>query len=391
MVLRQTSGSATIGQVLSQNMMICIITLLCIGLFMVMNATAPRGGGFDTSSMFFTKQLTWDILGIVCFVIIFAYIPVKSMKKAAPYLGVVSVLLLLGVLFVGKEINGAVRWYRIGSISFQPSEMTKIFSLLFFSWYLERNKNNLNKWWNMIVAMSLILLTVGLIALEPDLGNAALLFCVLVSMLYIAGAKLSHLMTLMFLTLPGFCFILYNKFDHVKRRLEVYMDPSEHLQDGFYQGHQALIALGSGGVSGKGAGMGLQKLYYLPEAHNDFIFAIIGEDFGFLGCSFVVLLYAVLVWFAIQALVKSTDLFTLLVSYGITFIFAGQALFNISVVTGVVPNKGISLPLISYGGSNALFTLIGLAVLVKFTSSLPPDRPKELGAIRLNKPPKVLF
>ena len=388
---QQLTGAKTIGNVLSQNMIVCILLLLFGGLFMVMNATAPRGGGFSTGSFYFTKQLIWDVLGLGIFAFIVTCVPVSSIRKAAPWLGIISFVLLIAVLIVGREINGATRWFRIGSISFQPSEMAKIFSIIYFSWYLDKYKEDISRWYGMLPCMLLILLCVCLIALEPDLGNAALLFCVLVSMLYIAGARLLHLMLLLFLTLPFFCYGIYHKFDHVKKRIMVYLDPSEHLNDGFYQGHQALIALGSGGITGKGAGAGLQKLYYLPEAHNDFIFAIIGEDFGLIGCTLIIILYGVLVWYSIQACLKATNLFSLLISYGITFLFAGQALFNISVVTGVVPNKGISLPLISYGGSNVIFTLVGLGILVKLTQSLPPDKPVELGALRMIKQKKALF
>ena len=235
----------------------------------------------------------------------------------------------------------------------------------------------------MLPSMLLILTIVGLIALEPDLGNAVLLFAVLVSMLYMGGARLKHLFILLMATVPLFCYFMFTKFDHIRRRIEVFINPEDHLSGGGYQSHQALIALGSGGIKGKGVGEGLQKLYYLPEAHNDFIFAIVGEDFGLIGCGVIILLYMGIVWNAMQACIRSTRLFSLLLAYGITFVFSGQALFNISVVTGLVPNKGISLPLISYGGSNILFTLIGLAILIKITRRLPPDQPLALGAIRI--------
>ena len=320
--------------------------------------------------------------GLICFFTILQVLSIELLKKSAPYFGALVLILLAGVLGLGHDIKGASRWYRLGEISFQPSEMAKIFSVVFFAWYLDKHKEDMDKWYGMLPCMLLILTTVGLIAVEPDLGNAVLLFFVLVSMLYIAGARLLHLLSLLAICMPGFIYIMLTKFDHIKKRLEVFINPDDHLSTGAYQGHQALIAIGSGGGMGKGVGSGLQKLYFLPEAHNDFIFAIIGEDFGFLGCTITVMLYAFLVWYAIQVCTRCTQLFSLLLSYGITFVFAGQALFNICVVTGVVPNKGISLPLISYGGSNALFTLIGLGILVRLTKNLPPQVPRELGAIR---------
>jgi len=377
-----------IGVLLSENMIICVILLLGIGLFMVMDATAPKNTSQGTISLQVTKQLTWNVFGLFCFCTIIYILPDRLIKNSAFWVGLLSFALLAAVLVMGVDVKGARRWFRFGMVSFQPSELAKIGAILFFGWYLDKRKDAVSSWFGMLACMLMILLMVGLIAIEPDLGNAALLFAVLVGMLFIAGANIKHLICLLLITLPLFMYGMYSKFDHVKKRLLVYLNPEDHINDGFYQGHQALIALGSGGWSGKGVGQGLQKLYYLPEAHNDFIFAIIGEDLGFLGCATVVGVYAMLVWYAIQVCLRCSDLFSLLVSFGITCLFAGQALFNISVVTGMVPNKGISLPLVSYGGSNALFTLIGLGLLVKLTRSLPPDCPRDLGAIR-NSPKKV--
>lgn len=387
-MLLRTHHQKSIGVLLSENMMLCILILLGMGLFMVMDATAPKNVNQGTISLQVMKQLSWDVLGLVCFGGIIMLIPVKLIKSSSFWIGLLSIALLAAVLVVGVEIKGARRWFRIGSLGFQPSELAKVGGILFFGWYLDKYKDAVSSWFGMLRCMMLILLMIGLIAIEPDLGNAALLFAVLVGMLFIAGAKLSHLISLLMITLPLFIYGMYTKFDHVKKRIMVYLNPEDHINDGFYQGNQALIALGSGGWNGKGIGMGLQKLYYLPEAHNDFIFAIIGEDLGFIGCAAVVSVYGLLVWYAIQVCFRCADLFSLLVSFGITCLFAGQALFNISVVTALVPNKGISLPLISYGGSNALFTLIGLGILVKLTRGLPPDCPRGLGAIR-NSPKKV--
>ena len=388
MLISLTKPKST-GTILAGNMVLNILVIMAVGLFMVYDATGPKASYNSGISLQFIKQLTWNLLGLICFFSILQMLSIELLKKSAPYFGALVLILLAGVLVLGHEIKGASRWYRLGEISFQPSEMAKIFSVVFFAWYLDKHKESMHKWYGMLPCMLLILTTVGLIAAEPDLGNAVLLFVVLVSMLYIAGARIGHLLTLLALTLPGFCYIMLTKFDHIKKRLNVFINPEDHLNTGAYQGHQALIAIGSGGGMGKGVGSGLQKLYYLPEAHNDFIFAIIGEDFGFVGCSLTVLLYAFLVWYAIQVCTRCTQLFSLLLAYGITFVFAGQALFNMSVVTGVVPNKGISLPLISYGGSNALFTLIGLGILVRLTKNLPPEVPRELGALRIHKPQKI--
>jgi cell division protein FtsW len=376
---------ARVGSVLAGNMLLCTLLLLAIGLFMVYNATAPRALETQGLSLQFFKQLTFSAIGLLSFLFVVMVVPLDWIRKSGPWLGLIVLASLTGVLIFGTEVKGAMRWFRFAGISFQPSEMAKIFSLIFFAWYLDRNKEDLESWVGMFPSMLLILTIVALIALEPDLGNAVLLFAALVSMLYMGGARLKHLFILLLATVPIFCYFMFTRFDHIRRRIEVFINPEDHLSGGAYQGHQALIALGSGGVKGKGVGEGLQKLYYLPEAHNDFIFAIVGEDFGLIGCGIIILLYMGIVWNAMQACIRSTRLFSLLLAYGITFVFSGQALFNISVVTGLVPNKGISLPLISYGGSNVVFTLIGLALLIKITRRLPPDQPLALGAIRIPK------
>jgi len=390
-VIDSNQKTKTIGTVLSENMIVCVISLMAIGLFMVMNATSSDGIFKDNSSLLSIKQFTWDIFSLFVASLILLVIPLDFIKKIAPWLGVATVIMLASVLVFGATKNGATRWFDLGAFYFQPSEMAKITSVIFFAWYLDKKKNNISSWMGMFTCMLLILLVIGLIALEPDLGSSVLILIALTSMLFVAGAKIGHIFSLLLLVFPLFCFFMYTRFDHVQKRIMTYLNPEDYLSTGFYQAHQGLIAMGSGGLFGKGIGAGLQKLFYVPEAHTDFIFTIIGEDLGFVGCSAVILIYALLVWYAIQSCLRTTNLFHLLLSYGIICLFAGQALFNISVVTAVVPNKGISLPLISYGGSSVLFTLVGLAILVKITQSLPPDKPQELGAIQLKHKTKALF
>ena len=390
-MFKQNQEVKTIGTVLSENMIVCILGLMAFGFFMVMNASSTDGIFKESPSLLSIKQATWDIFSLFIASFILLAIPLSWIKKSAPWLGILTLVLLAGVLVFGHSSNGATRWFRIGSYSFQPSEMAKITSVIFFSWYLDKKKNKISSWIGMFTCMLLIFLVIGLIALEPDLGSSVLILIALVSMLFVAGARVKHILSLLVFIFPVFCFFMYTRFGHIKNRLDAYLNPEDHFLGAFYQGQQGLIALGSGGLFGKGIGAGLQKIYYLPEAHNDFIFAIIGEDLGFIGCSLVILLYALLVWYAIQACLRTTNLFNLLLSYGIICLFAGQAMFNLSVVTALVPNKGISLPLISYGGSNVLFTMIGLAILVKITQSLPPDKPQELGALQTKPKTKALF
>lgn len=381
----------TIGQMLAENMSVCVFLLLATGLVMVMNATTAKGELEQTISLHTAKQFTWDLLGLICFLFIIFQIKITWFKRAAPWLGVLSLALLLAVFVFGTEINGARRWFKVGMISFQPSEMAKIFYVLFYAWFLELKKHDLHRLKGLFWPMVMLLSPVVLIAIEPDFGNAVLLMSVLLAMLFIAGARFWHLFSLCLLMVPVAAVALYQRFDHIRDRIEIFLNPGLDPMGKGYQSNQALIALGSGGFEGKGLGNGMQKFFYLPEAHNDFIFAIIGEDFGFMGCAAILGIYMLFVWYAMQACLRTNNLFSLLVCFGFTFIISGQAIFNMGVVTGLFPNKGISLPLISYGGSNVLFTMVALGILINFTRTLPPDRPKALGALRQVRRRTALF
>lgn len=376
----------SVGRLLQENMVFCIVILMATGFLMVMNATAGRGSDGSFPHYFAMKQFTWDVFALGCFLFVVTGLPLSKIRKYSWVLFAISILMLLMVLLVGQEINGAKRWFRFGMFSFQPSELAKIFSIVFFAHWLERQKTCIRSFHRGVLPVILtVLVLTGLIAMEPDLGNAALIFLVLIGMIWVAGARALHIFFIIVGLIPISVLFLYQQFDHFKSRIEVFLHPEAHVMAKGYQAQQALIALGSGGVSGKGLGQGIQKLFYLPEAHNDFIFAIIGEDFGFLGCSFLLVVYGLLVWYAIQVCVRAPNLFAQLLSFGLTALFAGQTLFNLGVVTRVFPNKGISLPLVSYGGSSVLFTMISLGILVRLAKTLPLDRPRELGAIRIKK------
>lgn len=367
-----------------ESIIVLVLALLGVGLFLVLDATSVQGDYQSYPYYYFNKQLTWDLVGLTAFAFIYLCVPVRALRRAAPWLALAALVLLAAVLVVGREINGAKRWFRLGMLSFQPSELAKVSMVLFFAWFLERRQHLLGDFRRGILpAVAVILLATGLIALEPDIGNSFMLFSIMVFMLFVAGARLRHLAYLGLSLLPFLVLFCILRFDHVRSRIQTYLNPTADVAGKGYQVHQALIALGSGGIAGKGPGGGMQKLYYLPEAHNDFIFAIAGEDLGFLGCAGILTLYGVLAWYAIGVCRRTMDLFSMLSALGVTMLFSCQALFNMCVVTQLVPNKGISLPLISYGGSNVLFTLAGLAVLARIARSLPPERPLELGALQL--------
>ncbi len=380
-----------LGVLIGENIAALAIVLLAFGFFMVLDATAVSRNLKDASSFHAAKQLSWDLIGLTAFAAITMLLPLPWVRRAAPALALFGLLLLLGVLLLGQEINGARRWFRFGFLSFQPSEFAKIAYVLWFARFLEERRHLLHSIpRGVLPVLALMLLPTLLIAREPDLGNAALLFFVLCGMAFVAGVRLAHLLIPLLCLLPPVVFLLL-RFTHFKDRINAFLDPSGDVGGKGYQVQQALIALGSGGPLGKGPGQGLQKMFYLPEAHNDFIFAIIGEDLGLIGCSLAIFLYGFIVWNAVRICRLAPDLFSLTASFGLTCLFAGQAIINMAVVTNLFPNKGIALPLISYGGSNTLFSLASLGVLARIAQALPADRPLELGAVRLEVRQGPLF
>lgn len=389
--LDQVTREKGVGMILAENMIVIVGLLLAVGLVMIMDATLARSESLSLPNSYLAKQMLFDFLGVIAFLVI-VFSPPRLLKEYAPHLALLGVVLLVAVLFVGTEINGARRWFRLGPISFQPSEFAKIAFVIYFAYWLDKNRPYIAHFRKgLIPAFVLILSAAGLIAVEPDFGNAMLLGSTLSWMLIVAGARIRDIFLSLLAVTPVAVWVLSSKFSHIMDRITTYLDPSGDITGKGYQSMQALIALGSGGFTGKGIGKGLQKLFYLPEPHNDFIFAIIGEDVGFVGCAAVVILYLMLIWYAIQICRRSVDFFKMMVAFGLTFLFAGQVCINLMVVTKIIPNKGIPLPLISYGGSNAFFTLVSLGILVRLAFSLPPDRPSELGAIPTRRRRERLF
>ncbi|NLJ34399.1 MAG: stage V sporulation protein E [Firmicutes bacterium] len=345
------------------------ITLLGIGVIMVFSASSVTAAGLRNDAYFYLKrQALWAGLGVIAMVI-FMNINYRFWQRAGKFILVVTIILLLLVLIpeLGKEGLGARRWLELGPVNVQPSEIAKLSLVIFLAGYLTNKGEDIRKFWEgLFPALLLLGGTFLLILKQPDLGTAAALTGTLVLMLFSAGAKFSHLLGLGLAALPGVYFAIVGKEYRASRFLS-FLDPGADPLGSGYHLIQSLYALGSGGPVGLGLGRSRQKWYYLPERHTDFIFAIIGEELGFLGAIFVLLLFLLFAWRGFRIAITAPDNFGSLLAVGITTMISLQALVNIGVVTGSLPITGIPLPLISYGGSSLLPSLAGIGILLNIS------------------------
>lgn len=336
----------------------CVGSLLMMGLVMLYSASmAEDGAGLLVS------QLKWGGLGLIACLLL-ASIDYRILKRfhIPALLAGSAVLLLILVLTdqFGKTINGSRRWLIVGG---QPSEFAKVALIVFLAWYGERNLRRMdNLWRGLAIPGACIGVFVWLVFLEPDWGTAMLLAALGGAMLLLAGVRWLHVLPPILAALVVLSFMLWD--NPVRReRVMAFLHPEEYKEGVGFQAYQAKLALGAGGVTGKGLGNGRQKLGFVPEHHTDFILSVIGEELGLIATLFVVAGFAAIVLCGAAIARGSPDDFGRLLASGVTLLFGLQAFINIGVVTGSLPNKGISLPFISYGGSNLLAMMISVGLL----------------------------
>jgi cell division protein FtsW len=338
----------------------CVAGLLALGMVMLYSSSMMTVG-----SHYLTMQLTWCGFGLVLCVgmILLDY---RWLKMAAwPCLAVALVLLLLVFeRHIGIRVNGARRWIHYGSVGFQPSEFAKLALLLVLAWYGERYQRQMQTWKRGILIPALVIaLVLGLVFIEPDRGCTVLLACVSGAMLLVAGVQLKFIVPPVFLSLVGLGVSLLH--DPVRiRRIFAWLYLEDHKSGAGYQAYQAMLALGAGGWTGLGLGNGRQKLGFVPEHHIDFILSVIGEELGVVATLLVVVAFVAIILGGLYIAWRAPDTFGLLLGTGITLLIGLQAFINIGVVTSALPNKGLPLPFISYGGSNLLMMLTSVGVLL---------------------------
>ncbi len=345
----------------SAGLIICVAALLALGLVMVYSATMPQWGTY-----YLTRQLLWAVLGLGACVIA-ASIEYRLLRRVAWLVFALAVALLALILVspLGIARNGAVRWFGYGRTSlFQPSEFAKLALILILAWYADRYQRQMKTWWRGLVVPGLLICFVaGLVFVEPDFGTAILIAGVGGAMLIVAGVRFLHILPVGLAGLTGLVAFMIHNPKCIERVWRGWVKLSENKDGAAYQAYQAMLAFGSGGWKGLGLGNSRQKLGFLPEHHTDFIFSILGEELG-LVTLLVVVCFVIFVICGTCIARNARDTFGTLLAFGITFWIGLQAAINIGVVTSALPNKGLPLPFISYGGSNLTVALSGVGVLL---------------------------
>jgi len=343
-----------------------VALLLGIGIVMVYtSSTAVAEAQFENPYHFLQRQVLWALLGLGS-MLFFARVPPWTWQRYARVIMVGVVLLLIVVVIPGVGIYrlGARRWLGAGPLTFQPSEFAKFGFVMFLADFLSRDPRRVTSFWRgLFPALAALGFVFGLIMLEPDLGTSLTLAGTAFLMLFAAGAELTHLGLIATVGVAG-VFALARIDAERWSRLTTYLNPWADPSDSGYQIIQALLAFGSGGLFGVGLGRSRQKFFYLPERHTDMIFAILGEELGFIGSVLVLLLFFAFAWRGYRIAVQAPDRFTSLLAVGVASLIALQAAMNVAVVTASIPATGIPLPFVSSGGSSLLVTLSGVGILL---------------------------
>jgi cell division protein FtsW len=348
-------------------------TLLCIGLVMVSSASmSVADAQFGNPFYFFLRHLLYMLAGLM--VSIFAIrVPIATLQKYSTSVLLIAFALLVIVLIpgVGRRINGSMRWIGLAGFTLQPSEFAKFAVVTYISAYLVRRQDEVRSDWSGFFKPMLVVGFVLLLLLcEPDFGASVVVVSSVVGMLFLAGTPLRKFAVLLgSVAVAGFAAVIFEPY-RMKRMLS-FTDPWADQFNSGYQLSQSLIAFGRGDWLGVGLGKSVQKLFYLPEAHTDFVFAVYAEEFGFIGVLFVIGLFAVMVHSALrigQQAEMQNKIYAAYLAYGLGLLFGVQAVINIGVTMGLVPTKGLTLPLVSYGGSSLVIAFAMLAVLLRIDS-----------------------
>lgn len=345
------------------------LTLALVGLVMVFSASAiVAGNRFHDPEFFLKRQVAWLGFGFLLMHLT-SRIDYQLWRKLSIPILVCMVMLLIMVLVPGLGVaaKGARRWLRAGPVSVQPAEMVKLVAVVYLASYLSKKSDKITSFkGGLIPALIVIGLLSGLVLLEPDLGTVVVIGLVTVSLLFLGGARVTHLLGLGLCAIPA-VLILVLSSSYRRQRLMTFLAPWKDASDAGFQITQSFLAFGSGGPFGVGLGEGKQKLFFLPEAHTDFVLALVGEELGLAGTATVILLFALFVWRGFLISARARMPFGKFLGLGITLLIGLQALVNAAVVTGLVPTKGLTLPFVSYGGSSLVVSFIGVGMLLSIS------------------------
>jgi cell division protein FtsW len=348
-----------------------VLALTCIGLVMVYSASAVTaqeklGDGF----YFLKRQAIAAAIGLVGMATVMKLGYRRLARLAYPLL-LVAIVLMVALLVpgIGSAANGAKRWIRIAGFSLQPAEVCKFAWVVYLSYSLAKKREKVASFSigflpHLVLAGVLVLLCMA----QPDFGSSVAMMFLLFVLLFAAGTKISYLVGSVLLALP-FAYHAVASSSYRMKRVLAFLDPWAHRHDIGYQVAESLMSIGSGGIFGLGLGDGRQKLYFLPEAHTDFIFSIVGEELGLVGVLVLVSLYGILIWRGTRAALGAKETFGTYLALGMTALFGFHAVVNMSVAMGMLPTKGLTLPFISYGGSALITSMLGAGVLLSVSSS----------------------
>lgn len=353
-----------------------ITTILLVGVSVVMvysASTVMAMERYHQPYLFLTKQLMWAVLGVALMWIVMRLD--YRIYRQRPFIWTalaLVVLCLVGVLF-SPPVNGAKRWFSVMGLGIQPSELAKVIGIIFIAEALDRRMHRIDDvTYSILPIVVVVVPLVGLVLVEPDFGTSMSLAIVAAVMIFAAGLNWRYITGAILCALPVL-YIVTMGTAYRRRRVLAFLNPWENpLGDGF-QIIQSLIAVGTGGITGKGLMNGVQKLFYLPQPHTDFIYSVLAEETGVIGATLLLLCFLVITWRGLRAAVRAPDSFGAFLAIGLTTMVAVQALVNISVVLGMMPTKGIPLPFISFGGSSLLISLLAMGILLNVSQHAAPE------------------
>lgn len=368
---RQVAAAVTAAGRPDALLLFGVIVLSACGLIMVYSASAVYAQAKTGDSMYFFKhQLVNLALGISAMVAAYRFGYQRLVRYAYPLL-LFCMLLLVAVLVpgIGSRAGGSSRWIKLGGFGFQPGELAKVAFVVYLACSLTRKRAKIKAFGkgflpHLMVSGVLILLLLG----QPDFGTAAVLTLLLFFMLFVAGTRISYIVAAALLAIP-MAYGLIAGSTYRMRRLLAFLDPWAHRQDIGYQISESLMSFGSGGLFGMGLGEGKHKLFFLPAAHTDFIYSIVGEELGIAGALALMVVFGVVIYRGMRIALRAPDLFGCYVAFGLTMLVGLQTVINMGVVTGLLPTKGLTLPFFSYGGSSLICTLLAVGILLSISAA----------------------
>jgi cell division protein FtsW len=347
-------------------LLFAVLALVGIGIVMVYSASSAVAlKKFGSDAFFLKRQAVFAGLGIMVLVVC-SHIPFRLYRSLNYPLLVVSLGLLWAVHIPGWGVSagGSLRWLRLGPVTFQPAEAARLALIIYLAYSLTKKQDSIRVFSIGFFPHLLILMLFSIpLLLQPDFGSVVIFAALTWLMMFVAGVPLRHLLSVLLLVVPAGGFLMIHAAYRIKRLLS-FLDPWQYPAGEGYQIIHSLMAFGTGGWWGTGIGKGYQKLFYLPEPHTDFVFAVIGEELGFWGVLLVLALYGWILWRGFRIACGCTDHFGMLTAMGITFAIGLQVSINMGVCLGLLPTKGLTLPFLSYGGTSLLLNMVGIGILM---------------------------